>query len=118
MAAFRILLIVLLVTVVAYTVPVIANHGMNLMPPFFGAIGVMDWQGQFNLDFAGFLVLSGLWTAWRHHFSAAGLGLALLAASFGIPFLTIYLLVAIGKNPGDIIAVFAGPERAKAYRAA
>jgi hypothetical protein len=35
-------------------------------------MAAMTWPGQFNFDFLCFLTLSGLWLAWRHHFSLGG----------------------------------------------
>lgn len=56
MTMFRIFLVILLANIVIYTVPVVANHGLNLLPIFFGDIVKMEWPGQFNLDFFGFLI--------------------------------------------------------------
>jgi len=72
MVAFRILLVVLFAGVCGYTVVVVSDHGLGLFPVFFGDIAKLGWPGQFNLDFLGFLVLSGFWLAWRHHFSPGG----------------------------------------------
>ena len=112
MSAFRALLVVLLVGVVGYTIPVVMNHGLNLFPTFFGDMAKMEWAGQFNADFMGFLVLSGLWMAWRHHFSPAGLALGVLGFFGGIPMLTTYLLFHSFQVDGDIKALLLGPERA------
>ncbi len=60
------------------------------------------WPGQFNLDFMGFLALSAIWVAWRHQFSAGGLGLAVLAFFGGMLFLSIYLLIHTSRAGGDI----------------
>ena len=57
MTLFRIFLGAFLLTLVAYTIIVISNHGMQLFPAFFGAIFAMNWFGQFNLDFMGFLIV-------------------------------------------------------------
>ena len=75
MRAFRVLLAVIVVLIAGYTALVVAEHGMGLLPVFFGDIARMAWPGQFKLDFLGFLVLSGFWLAWRHHFSPQGLAL-------------------------------------------
>ena len=111
MNAFRILLIVILVTISLYTVPVVVNHGINLFPVFFGDIAKMGWAGQFNLDFLGFLTLSAFWTAWRNHFSASGLGLGVLAFFFGAPFLTIYLLYLSFRHNGEVGTMVLGEQR-------
>lgn len=114
MVLFRVLLAIMLVTLLVYTSIVIANHGMNLLPVFFGDIAAMGWPGQFNLDFSGFLILSALWTSWRHHFSTLGLALGVVAIFGGMGFLTVYLLVASYQVNGDIKALLLGPKRASA----
>jgi len=111
---FRSLLAAMLIAVSIYTALVIAQHGWNLFPIFFGDIAAMTWPGQFNVDFTGFLILSALWTAWRNHFSPLGLALAAVAFVGGMMFLTIYLLVVSGQTKGDIRAVLLGPRRAGA----
>ena len=108
MSAFRALLIVIFVIIGVYTVPVVANHGINLFPFFFGDIAKMAWPGQFNLDFLGFLVLSAFWTAWRNQYSGSGLGLSVLAFFFGAPFLTAYLLYLSFATGGDVQRMLMG----------
>ena len=93
MLILRLVLIAHLAALTVYTAIVIANHGIDLLPVFFGDMARMAWPGQFNLDFLGFLMLSALWTAWRNHFSAQGLLLAVLAFFGGMMFLSIYLLI-------------------------
>ena len=113
MTAFRLLLAVLLVTVIVYTIPVVANHGLlALLPTFFGDMATMGWPGQFNLDFLGFLLLAAFWTAWRNRFSALGLGLGVAALFGGIPFLTTYLLILSYRSGGDVKAMLLGEQGA------
>ncbi|MEZ5503476.1 MAG: hypothetical protein R3E50_12795 [Halioglobus sp.] len=84
MTLFRVLLATLLLILLAYTFVVIGNHGMGLLPVFFGDIAKMGWPGQFNLDFLFMLTLSAFRVAWRHHFSGVGLlpgGLALFGGA-------------------------------------
>jgi hypothetical protein len=111
MTAFRIFLIILWVIIAAYTGLVIAQHGMNLMPIFFGDMAKMAWPGQFNLDFFCLLLLSGLWVAWRHHFSAGALLLGLIAVNLGAFFMTAYLLVISIQAKGDMRVVLIGTRR-------
>ena len=111
MAGFRALLIVILASIVVYTIPVVANHGLGLLSIFFGDIAEMRWPGQFNLDFLGFLLLSAFWTAWRNNFSVGGLGLSVLAFFFGAPFLTAYLLVLSFRCDGDAAIMLLGEKR-------
>ena len=112
MGALRIYLSIIFVVILGYTSVTIANHGMNLLPVFFGDIAALTWNGQFNMDFLGFLLLSGLWVAWRHHFSVPGLGLGLVAVFGGMLFLCTYLLVALAQVKGDAAALLLGPRRA------
>jgi len=112
MSAFRTLLIVMWVIIAVYTAIVIANHGMGLLPVFFGDMAAMGWPGQFNLDFMCMLAFSGLWVAWRHHFSGAGIALGVLAFFGGAFFLTVYLLIASFSARGDMKALILGSARA------
>lgn len=111
MTAFRILLVSLWLALVAYTAVVIANHGMGLIPIFFGDIARMGWPGQFNLDFMCFLTLSALWTAWRGGFAPVSLALAVVAFFGGAGFLLPYLLILTLQAKGDMAAVLMGRHR-------
>lgn len=111
MGAFRILLAAIFVAIAAYTAIVIANHGMGLLPIFFGDMATMTWPGQFNLDFLCMLTLSGLWVAWRNEFSPVGIALGLLAFFGGAFFLSAYLLVLTART-SDVRVVLLGSGRA------
>jgi hypothetical protein len=112
--SFRILLIVLWATIVGYTAVVIANHGIGLLDVFFGDMAAMGWPGQFNLDFMSLLTLSGLWVAWRHQFSSAGIALGALAFFGGGLFLTTYLFIVSVQAGGDMREVLLGKARVAA----
>ena len=112
MSQLRFILATIFLVVVGYTIPVIANHGMGLIPIFFGDIAKMEWPGQFNLDFLGFLTLSGLWIAWRNDFSSKGLVLGVLGLFLGAPFLSAYLLYESRSCGEDFSLLFLGPSRA------
>lgn len=114
MNAFRTLLVVLWAAIVGYTAIVIVNHGMGLLGIFFGDMASMTWPGQFNLDFMSLLTLSGLWVAWRHQFTSAGLALGLLALFGGGLFLTTYLLIVSVRAKGDMHEVLLGKARLSA----
>jgi len=109
---FRILLVALLLTLGGYTALVIARHGLDLLPIFFGDIAKVGWSGQFNLDFLCFLTLSALWTAWRNAFSPAGWLLAVVAFFGGAGFLLPYLLLLTLRARGDMATVMLGRPRA------
>jgi NADH:ubiquinone oxidoreductase subunit 2 (subunit N) len=112
MMVFRAFLVAVFVVVAGYTLMVIANHGMNLLPVFFGDMARMTWPGQFNLDFMCMLLLSGLWVGWRHEFSGGGIALGLLAVFGGALFLSAYLLVESIRARGDSRTLLLGAARA------
>ena len=112
MIIFRLFLATLFTIIIVYTVFVGLEHGWNLFPLFFSDIFAMTWAGQFNLDFFGFLLLSGLWVSWRHQFSPAGLVLGLIAVFGGIGFLAPYLIYASLQANDDPKVLFLGPARA------
>lgn len=111
MGALRIYLSIIFVVILGYTSVTIANHGMNLLPVFFGDMATMAWPGQFNLDFMFMLTLSGLWVAWRHQFTPGGLALGLLAFFGGAMFLSTYLLILTSRDR-DVRRLLLGPGRA------
>jgi len=112
MTIFRILLAVLFLWVVIYTFPVLAEYGISpLFPTFFGDMASLTWPGQFNADFLGFLLLSGVWIAWRNHFSPLSLVLTPVAVVGGIPFLTTYLFVMSFRVNGDMKTLIMGTGR-------
>lgn len=92
MTVFRVIWAVMFTAILIYTGRVISLHGMGFINPFFGAIHAGGWQGQFNADFLGMLILSACWTGWRNGWGVKGGVLALLALSFGAPFLCCYML--------------------------
>ena len=112
MKAFRILLGIMFVFILMYTGIVGLNHGWNLLPTFFRDLFAMNWPGQFNADFTCFLMLSGLWLAWRHHFSPGGIVVGFLGFFGGIMFLAPYLLFASFKANGNIKELLLGKVRA------
>lgn len=112
MRAFRFFLLIVFIGVLVYTVMVGNRYGWNLLAVFFGDLAKLNWPGQFNLDFMCHLMLSGLWIAWRHHFSPKGLLLGLLGLFGGILVLAPYLYVASIQAKGDINELFLGKLRA------
>jgi hypothetical protein len=112
MQALRALLILILISIGTYTTIVIFNHGLGLFEIFFGEMIAMTWSGQFNLDFMCLLLLSGLWVAWRHHFSKLGIVLGLLIFVGGCPMLSAYLIWASFATKGNVNAMLLGEVRA------
>ena len=112
MSGFRALLAAMLVGLLVYTGVVVERHGWDLLSVFFGDMAALGWPGQFNLDFMMMLTLSALWVAWRHRFSPAGLGLAVLAFFGGASFLTVYLLVLSIRTRGGVPEILLGSRAA------
>lgn len=108
MSAFRVLLIVLWIALVAYTAVVIGKHGLDLIPIYFGDIARAGWPGQFNADFLCFLTLSAVWTAWRNRFTPMGYVLGVVALFGGAAFLLPYLLILSVATRGDVSAMLTG----------
>ena len=113
MTAFRVCLAIIILCLGAYTMIVGLNHGWNLLPIFFGDIAAITWPGQFNSDFMTFLLLSGLWLAWRHHFSPGGLVLGVLGFFGGMSVLAPYLFFASLKANGEMKVLLLGKDRAR-----
>ncbi|WP_411291398.1 hypothetical protein [Sphingorhabdus sp.] len=116
MPLFRALLVAIILIVGVYTSITISSHGIGLYAVFFGDMAEMTWRGQFNLDFLCFLILSGVWVAWRHEFTATGLVLGFAAFNLGAPFLAGYLLVQSYRTNGNVPAMLLGEARAARTR--
>jgi len=117
MTGFRTMLGAMFLSLLAYTAVVVSRYGLGpLFSTFFGDMARVGWPGQFNLDFTFMLVLSATWVAWRHRFSPAGLGLAILALFGGASFLTVYLVVTSLSVKDDVAALLLGPDRAAEFR--
>ena len=111
MTAFRLLLGLMFGVLLVYTGITISGSGLDLLSVFFGDMQKMGWPGQFNLDFMFMLTLSALWVAWRHRFSPAGLGLAVLAFFGGSSFLCVYLLIVSFNARGGMSEILIGRSR-------
>ncbi|MEA5442543.1 hypothetical protein [Cyanobium gracile] len=112
MTAFRVCLVLMWLAVAGYTLVVIAEHGIDLLSVFLRDVRALGWPGQFHLDFLCFLLICGFWVAWRHDFSAKGLGLGLLASVGGLLFLAPYLLVLSIHARGSVLEVLIGAKGA------
>lgn len=108
MTLFRNALIAMIVALVMITIAAVAREGIDLLTPYFGAIFALTWQGQFNADFGCYIILSGVWMAWRSGFSKGGLALGIFAAPLGILFFGPYLIYLIGKTSGDPLKLLLG----------
>lgn len=110
---FKIFLIFLFAVMAIYTGFVLLDHGPNFLAVFLTDLFTVDWRGQFNLDFATYLLLSAIWIAWRHRFSSIGLILAGCASIGGMLFFAPYLLFALGQAKGDLRTLLLGNQKVK-----
>lgn len=112
MTVLRYILFLILLIILPYTAVVIWLNGMNYFPVFFAPLGAFGWQGQFNIDFACYLTLSGLWIAWRHNFSSMGIIFGIISVGGGLIFFAIYLIIEtrhVGMNIPDLLLQKANP---------
>jgi hypothetical protein len=112
MVLFRIVLVAMTIVLLAYTATVGMTHGWNFFPIFLRDILALTWPGQFNVDFTCFLLFSGIWLAWRNHFTVGGVALGFLGVVGGALVLAPYLLFASIQAKGDIKAILLGRVRA------
>jgi len=110
MKGWSILALALWVILMGYSALVIAEHGLGLLPIFFGDMAELGWPGQFNLDFMLMLFVSASWTMWRNRFSMAGVCLGVAAFFLGASFLLPYLAYLIAKHRGNMSDVLIGPD--------
>ena len=108
MQPLRRLLIAMTGVIVVLTLVVVVQEGPNLLPAFLGPILGLTWQGLFNADFACYLVLSGVWMAWRGGFTRASIALGILAPPLGVLFFAPYLIYLMGQAGGDPKGVLLG----------
>ncbi|OSQ44670.1 hypothetical protein [Marivita geojedonensis] len=101
MTTFRTLLIGMTAGLAIFTIAAISTEGINLLPHFLSPILAMTWQGQFNLDFSAYLVLSGIWMAWRGGFTGRSIALGLCVPPLGMLFFAPYLVYLSRKTHGD-----------------
>jgi hypothetical protein len=112
MLVFRFLLVVVFAITFVYTLIISGTHGWNFLPTALSNVQALNWSGQFNVDFACYLVLSALWVAWRNRFSVQGILLALLASVGGILFFAPYLLVLTFNTRGNLKMLLLGEQNA------
>ncbi|HAI76130.1 MAG TPA: hypothetical protein DCM08_07760 [Microscillaceae bacterium] len=104
----QVLLIGQTLAVLGYTALAVQNQGWNLFPFFIGNLAALGWNGQFNLDFSCYLVLSGLWIMWRNQFKATAVAMGLAAMVLGYLLFAPYLLFLIFQAQGNLKTVLIG----------
>ncbi len=111
---FNIIVVLLWIGLTAYSGVVVYNHGVDFVSVAIQIIAATGWSGQFALDFVCYLLLSALWVAWRHRFTASAWLLALAALVGGYLYFGLYLAVIGYRARGDVRAILLGERAASA----
>jgi uncharacterized membrane protein len=105
---FKGLLVAQTIALLVYSFLAFQQEGAGLFQVFFSNISAFGWNGQFNLDFACYLLLSGLWIMWRNRFSGVSIGIGVVASVLGIIFFAPYLLYLLAKESGNVRKLLIG----------
>ncbi len=114
MTALRVLWVSMFVGMALYTGLVVSEHGWTLFSVYARDIASLTWAGQFNIDFACYLMFSSLWIAWRHQFAPVGIAMSAIASVAGILFFAPYLLIISVQAKGNTQEILLGKARAHA----
>lgn len=79
-----------------------------MLSVFVNNIVALGWNGQFNLDFFCYLMLSGLWIMWRNNFTLKSIFIAITASIVGIMVFAPYFLFLLIKEKGDLKRTLTG----------
>ena len=101
MAQFRILITLILLGLIGYGLILILDGRFDFVTPFLTTIPALTWQGHINLDFLSYLVVAGVWIAWRSGFTPASNLLGVLSVLSGMLFFAPYLLYQISSSGND-----------------
>ncbi|NBL64080.1 hypothetical protein GV828_02565 [Flavobacterium sp. NST-5] len=104
----NILLASMAIIVGVYTIFTMQKKGASLFQIFISNITALSWNGQFNLDFSCYLMLSGIWIMWRNKFSTSSIIFAPFAMVIGIIVFAPYLLFLLYKENGDLKKLIVG----------
>lgn len=96
------------IALLVYTYYAFNNQGASLLQIFFSNIASMTWNGQFNLDFLCYLMLSGLWMMWRNKFSLNSIIIGIVAMVLGIVVFAPYVIILLIREKGEIKRVLIG----------
>ena len=102
------ILVVQIVVLLTATVAAVQQQGWNLFTIFLANVTALNWNGQFNLDFSCYLMLSGLWIMWRNRFTPAAIIGGAFAMVAGILAFAPYLLYLLVAEKGNLEKVLLG----------
>jgi len=104
----RFLLFIQAAVLIFYSVIVVANEGWDFVSVALQNTADFSWSGQFGLDFTCYLMLSGLWVAWRGKFTASSIALGLVVMLLGIIVFAPTVLYFLFQTDGDIQKMLLG----------
>lgn len=104
----KLFLILQTIIVSVYTVIAFKNEGADLFSIFLSNIQSLTWNGQFNLDFSAYLMLSGLWIVWRNNYNPFSIFFGIIASIVGIIVFAPYLLYLLWVEKGNLKKVLIG----------
>lgn len=104
------ILITQTILLLAYTAFAVRNEGWGFLQIAVSNIGSLTWSGQFALDFACYLLLSGIWIMWRNKFKAQSLILGIAAMILGIVVFAPYMVYLLVQEKGDLKKVLLGEQ--------
>lgn len=104
------ILITQTILLLVYTAFAVRNEGWGFLQIAVSNIGSLTWSGQFALDFACYLMLSGIWIMWRNKFKAQSLILGIAAMILGIVVFAPYVIYLLGKEKGDLKKTLLGDQ--------
>ena len=108
MTPLQTLLILFFAVLFLYTIFTVGNEGANFFPGFIAGLLSFTWEGQIYLDFSLYLILSGLWVAWRGGFSAGACVLGAVLVVLAMLGFALYLLYVLRQTKGDMRALLLG----------
>lgn len=106
--ALKLLIFLQTLAIVIYTYFASQNAGWGLFDVFIGDLMKINWNGQFNLDFSCYLLLSAIWIMWRNHFKISSVLFAIVAMIVGIMVFAPYLLYLLSVEKGNLKKVLVG----------
>lgn len=98
------------ILLLVYTAFAVQNEGWGFLQIAVSNIASLTWSGQFALDFACYLLLSGIWIMWRNKFQMQSLILGIAAMILGIVVFAPYVIYLLGKEKGDLKKVLLGEQ--------
>ncbi len=104
------ILIIQTIALIIYTYFAVKNEGWTLFNVITTNVLSLNWNGQFNLDFSCYLLLSGIWIMWRNKFSFSSIVIAMIAMIIGIMFFAPYLLYVLMVEKGSLKHMFLGKQ--------